>query len=109
MSSRMRQNRRSSPLLADMAGEPRGAAGSAALRQQQAPGQRTTAGRGDTDLGIARHLPLPRLAPELYARLVEEPVAVQPPCRQLAPVRVQRQLTVARDSQSAFDVRPRPA
>src|SRR6059036_1042849 len=108
MSNRMRQNRRSSP-PPDMAGEPRGATGSAAVRQQQAPGQWATAGRRDTDLGIARHLPLPRLAPELHTRLVEEAVAVQPAGRQLPPVRVQRQLAVARDALTAFDIRPRLA
>src|SRR5215471_7481090 len=105
----MRQNRRSSPFPADMAGEPRGAPWSPTVREEQAPGEWPAAGGGHADLGVARHLPLPRLAPELHARLVQEPVAVEPAGRELAAVGVEGELAVARDALPPFDVRPRLA
>src|SRR5262245_14505678 len=102
----MRQNRRSSPSPAGTATEPRGAPRSPTVREEQAPGEWPASRGGHADLGVARHLPLPRLAPQLDARLVEEPVAVQSAGRELAAVRVERELAVARDALPAFDVRP---
>src|SRR2546430_15737779 len=98
INSRMRQNRRSSPLLTDMAGEPRGATGSAAVCQQQTSGQRATTGSGDTHLGIAPHLPLSRLAPPLHAPPVGEPPALPPARRQPPPPRGPRPPPRAREA-----------
>src|SRR5690606_4480950 len=73
------------------------------LRDQQTAAERAAAGRRHRHLGIARHLPLAALAPQLHARLVQEAVAVQAAARELTPVRVERELAVERDARAALD------
>ena len=52
----------------------------------------------DADLGRVRDLAVARLAPHLRRAFVQEAVAVQPAGRELAAVRVERQLAVAGDA-----------
>ena len=49
----------------------------AAAGEQERAGERAAAGGGHADLRVAGHLALPRLTPQLHARFVEEPVAVE--------------------------------
>src|SRR4051812_45491748 len=78
--------------------------GSAAVGEQERAGERTATGAGDAHLGVARHLALAGLAPQLDAGLVQEAVAVEPTGRQLAAVGVERQHTaVAGDVRAALD------
>ena len=55
--------------------------------------------------GWLGHLALAGLAPQLQAGLVEEPVAVEAPGRQLAAVGVERDLAVAGDAAAALEER----
>src|SRR4051794_13740509 len=78
-------------------------------RQQQTPTERPAAGGGHCHLGTAparpHDLALTRLVPQLRARLVDEPVAVQPTGGELATVRVQRDDAVTGDVLAAVDER----
>ncbi len=76
--------------------------------QQHASGDRPAAHRGDGDLRPTGHLPLPRLAAQLQAGFVQQPVAVHAPRRELAAVGVQRQGAVQRDPFGTLDERVRP-
>src|SRR6476659_8318273 len=84
----------------------RGDGVSATVGEQQRAGKRSAAGAGHADLRVPRHLTLPRLAPQLHTRLVEEAVAVQPTGGELTDVRVQREHTnVAGDVLPTLDKR----
>src|SRR5690348_8473064 len=82
-----------------------GAAGSAQPREQHRTCNRPAAVRDDRDLGITRHLTLAAVAAQLHDGLVQVPVAVQPPGRELPALRVQRYLAVERDALASFDER----
>src|SRR5512132_2352398 len=82
------------------------AATSALPGQQHGPGDGAAAVTHGRHLDPG-HLAVAGLAPQLEARLVDEPEAVQPPRRQLAAVGVERQLAVERDAVPALDERAR--
>src|SRR3954469_22355628 len=77
--------------------------------QQEAAAGVATAGADDADFGRGCDLALAGLAPHLRSAFVQEAVAVQPSCRQLAAVRVERELPLARDVLAAVDERAAPA
>src|SRR6202042_2220251 len=82
--------------LVDCAIDPLGAGrrsrGLAVGAEQEAAGLGAAADADRGDLHVLSDLPLPRLAPQLDAGLVQEAVAVQPAGGQLAAVGVDRQL-----------------
>src|SRR5437762_2060517 len=80
--------------------------GLTAASEQERARERATAGRGDADLRIPGYLALPRFAPELDARLVQEAVAVQAARGELTAVGVEREDTVPGDALAAFDEGP---
>src|SRR5882724_2908937 len=71
--------------------------------EQHAAGDGTAAYGYHRDLRALGHLSLPRLAAQLQASFVQRPVAVHPPGRELAAVRVERQFAVAGDPHGALD------
>src|SRR5439155_6303230 len=73
--------------------------------QQEAAAEGAAAGAGDGHFGVSGDLAVAAFTPQLHARLVQEPVAVQAAGGKLASVGVERDLAVAGDALTAFDER----